>query len=307
MRLLITGCTGFTGRAVLKSAAGMRLDLRLLEHRARVPPYWRGRAEVVGGDLAESGSLDELCAGVDAVLHLASMIGGAPAEATAVNVDGTRRLMAAAADAGVRRIVHLSTAAVYGHGPHRGETESELTPAPVSPTSRTRLAAEQAVLAHDGIVLRPSLVFGEGDRWVIPTITGLLLTIPAWIGDGRAKLSMIEVSDLAGLLLTLATRPGPSTAAVYHANHPVPVTQRDLLTSVAIGLGLSPPDRGLAYDDYLERLRAAPSAPTDRQVSMLAFDHWYESARIWTLAGRSPGSHLPPRLTAAAAGFLSLA
>ncbi len=294
MRLLITGATGFVGRAVLAALPPAGLAVRLLEHRSPVPARWR--ADVVRGDLTETARLDELCAGVDTILHLASHIGPDPRTCTAVNRHGTERLLAAAERAGVRRVVQLGTAAVYGEGPHRGVAE----PAPVSPTSRSRLAAERAVLAYGGTVLRPYLVYGPGDRWVIPAIAALLRRVPAWIGDGRARLSVIAVSDLAHLLLAMATRPVAPPPAVHHAADPEPVAQRDLLGCVAAVLGLPVPDHGVPYRDYLDLLAADPAAPSPRQVSMLAVDHWYDPTSLWRLTGRAPGPGLVPRLVAAA-------
>lgn len=78
------------------------------------------------------GSVRGLCDGVGAVLHLAARIGGTQEECRAVNVEGTRALLAEAERAGVRRIVQLGTAAVYRDGAHRGAVEGS------SPRSRSR-------------------------------------------------------------------------------------------------------------------------------------------------------------------------
>jgi nucleoside-diphosphate-sugar epimerase len=294
VRLLITGATGFVGRAVLAALPAAGLTVRLLEHRTPVPP--RPRSEIVRDDLAEPGPLDALCAGVDSILHLAHHIGADPVRCRAVNTHGTERLLAAAERARVRRVVQLGTAAVYGTGPHRGAAE----PAPVSPTSRSRLTAERAVLAYGGTVLRPYLVYGPGDRWVVPAIAAMLRRVPAWIGDGQARLSVIAVPDLAAALLALATGPAPPAPAVHHAAHPEPVTQRELLASVAAVLGLPVPDHGIPYPDYLGRLAGDPAAPSPRQVRMLAVDHWYDTASLWRLTGHDPGPGPIARLAAAA-------
>ncbi|MFC5877345.1 hypothetical protein ACFP74_07335, partial [Streptomyces virginiae] len=72
----------------------------------------------------------------------------------------------------MRRIVHLSTCAVYGPRPHRGAYVGELAPAPVSPASSSRLAGEASVLDAGGLVLRAGLVLGRGDGWVVPALAG---------------------------------------------------------------------------------------------------------------------------------------
>lgn len=79
-------------------------------------PDGRGPAAWVPGDLADGAALSALCEGADVLLHLASRVSGGAEECAAVNVRGTEAVTAAAARAGVRRIVHLSTTAVYGEG-----------------------------------------------------------------------------------------------------------------------------------------------------------------------------------------------
>lgn len=285
MRLLITGAAGFTGRAVLRAAADRRLRLAL--HRTALPAPHPEDAEITHVDVVRPGTLRSLCTGVTAVVHLAAWIGGDPERCEAVNHQGTVNLLREAGRAGVGRFVYLSTAAVYGEGVHRRVGEDDLVPAPCSATSRSRHAAERAVLAAGGIVLRPFLVYGAGDAWVVPTVAALLGHVPAVIAQGRARLSMISVDDLARLIVALATGPWPPGRAVYHANHPVPVRSGQLMAAVANVIGRDRPSMDLSYEEYVRRL--PPGAPSARQVSLLAFDHWYESSAVWTDSRLRPG------------------
>ncbi|OKI24276.1 NAD(P)-dependent oxidoreductase [Streptomyces sp. CB03911] len=319
--VLLTGGSGFTGGWTLRelrralhradAEASQSSVLRVLTHRRPVPDGTDAgtdalpRPEHADGDLTDPASLRGLCEGVDTVLHLAVRVGEDEEEARAVNVEGTRNLLAEAARAGVRRIVQLGTAAVYRDGAHRGAAEGELETGPVSVTSRTRLEGERLVLAAGGTVLRPHLVYGAGDTWFVPALAQLTRGLPHWVEGGRARLSLVAVDDLARALAALAVRPGPDhvpgpgaepaaspgggpAGRVLHASHPVPVTARELVTAVAAALGLPLPEGDISTARALELLGGATPV-RERRLSLLAVDHWYDSSRLWAVAGCDPG------------------
>ena len=314
--ILVTGGTGFVGgwtvrelrRALRGTAARDGRDaapaLRLLIHRR---PAARDcvadtavRVECAEGDLADPASLDGLCDGVDTVLHLAAKVGDDPALAYQVNVAGTRNLLAEAQRAGVGRIIQLGTAAVYRDGAHRGAAEGELETGPASVTSRSRLTGEEMVLAAGGTVLRPHLVYGTGDVWVVPALAYLMRRLPHWVEGGRARISMVAVDDLARAIAALALGPaepaGPAGRAgrVLHASHPVPVTTCEVLTALAAALQLPLPEGDLTVAQALELL-GDPASVWERRLSLLAVDHWYDSSALWELAGCDPGPGFPAR------------
>lgn len=304
--VLVTGGTGFVGSAAVAAMvsgadAADRPEVRVLSRRPL--PGWMSEAGVIGvrGDLTDPGSIRGSCDGVSTVVHLAAQIGGGREICERVNVEGTRSLLREVARTGVRRIVHLSTTAVYGSGVHRGASESLLAPAPVSETSRTRLLAERQVRAVGGMVLRPHLVYGPGDTWFLPTVFRLLGLVPAWIDRGEAVTSVVSVQDLGRVVAALAQRPwGPHPGAVFHVNQPEPVTYRELIGTVLACLGIEPPAEELAAAEVRLRLSRELPELSDHQFELLAVDHWYESSRIWRRAGVSPGPGLAARLGSAA-------
>ncbi|MFI8106748.1 NAD-dependent epimerase/dehydratase family protein [Streptomyces sp. NPDC086023] len=321
-RILVTGGTGFVGSHVLpllltaarepRSGTDGPPRLRLLTHRRRAPDECRetsGHVETVTGDLSDPASLRGVCEGVTTVLHLAARIGGDEAGCRAVNTEGTRALLAEARAAGVRRVVQLGTAAVYADGAHRGAAEGELAEAPVSATSVTRLAGERLVLAAGGTVLRPHLVYGRGDTWMIPALVGLMCRLPYWVDGGSARLSMISAPALAGALAELALRPELTdrlAGQVLHASHPEPVRARELVETVARALGLPVPDGELTGDQALELLGAADDPAVRRRLSLLTVDHWYDSSRLWGLLEAGPGPGFTTAFAAAAAWYAGL-
>ncbi|MFJ5680519.1 NAD-dependent epimerase/dehydratase family protein [Streptomyces sp. NPDC093097] len=306
-RVLLTGATGFIGSAALRTmlnngSIGAPPQLVAL---ARKPPTTADpRVEWIRADLADSRSLRGVCEGVGTVVHLASHIGSDVRTCETVNDHGTRALLAEAARAGADRFIYLSTTAVYGSGPHRGPTEDEITPVPVSATSRTRLAAERAARAAGGTVLRAPLVYGAGDVWVVPTIVELMRRVPAWVDGGRALLSLVAVDDLARLLAVLALSPPETpTAGTHHAAHPDPIAFRDLLGHLSRHLGVPTPVEDGSYEDYVARLSQVPGRATERQLSLIARDHWYASNQIWRRTGCAPGPGPATRIAESASWY----
>ncbi|MEU9985041.1 NAD(P)-dependent oxidoreductase [Streptomyces sp. NPDC050856] len=305
-RVVLTGVTGFIGGRLAAALVGARRDGARLAlrgvGRGPAPRWWtEAGGSWVEADLATPHSLRGVCRDADAVLHLAARVGGGEEECAAVNVDGASALMADAVRHGVGRIVHLSTAAVHGKGPHDGADMATTVPAPVSAASRTRLAGERFALDAGAVVLRPGLVLGAGDRWVVPALAESLERVPGRWAGGRARLSVVDVADLARLIVALTVAPGPPPSGVHHASHPEPVRVGDLLDRLA-GLGVLPavPDRDLSWEACLARLAATGGRVSERQFSLLAQDHWYRGEDIWRKADCPPGPGVLAGLTASA-------
>ncbi|MFD0021560.1 NAD-dependent epimerase/dehydratase family protein [Streptomyces sp. NPDC058382] len=290
-RILITGAAGFVGSRVAAAArATPGLSLRLMTHRTELEesaqPADGSGFETVYGDLADPVTLRGSCDGVDAVIHCASHVGSGERIARTVNEQGTRALVDEAVRGGVGRIVHLSTASVYGRGPFTALRPGVAEPAPASATSLTRAAAEQHVLAAGGVVLRPHIVHGAGDRWAIPGLVALLRYLSAGPAGCDARHSMIDVETLGRALLGAALSPKDPTG-VYHVNHPEPVTCSELLSAVLTELSLPWARTEIAMDEARARLVGVPYAK--HHFEMLTVDHWFADDRIQEDFGCAPG------------------
>lgn len=298
--VLVAGGTGFVGSAVVALLVRCGVGVRVLRRRAL--PEWMTRAGVrwVSGDLADPDSLRGVADGADVLLHLAARVDRDPVACATVNVRGTSALLARARQAGVTRILYNSTCAVYGTGPHRGLTESEIVPAPASVASRTRLAAEAAVLAEGGVVLRPHLVFGQGDRWFVPALLRLLREVPATVDGGRARMSVVAVDDLARAIVGVAAS---GLTGVHHVNHPRPVTMRELLDRLGRHIGCRRPTRDIDRATHRELLREARFPLSDHQYALITDDHWYRSEQVWCAAGVSAGPGLAHRIAESASWY----
>ncbi|MEU1039091.1 NAD-dependent epimerase/dehydratase family protein [Streptomyces sp. NPDC005551] len=296
--LLITGPRGFIGRHITAAALKKpHVRLRILARTAERPATG-AQMDTVTADLGDPDSLRGLCEGVDAVVHCASAIDADASTLHAVNDVGTRALVEDAERHGVRRVVYVSTAAVYGHGTFHRADVADLRPAPESAASHTRAAAERHVLAAGGTVLRPHLVYGTGDRQVVPGLTWLLRYLGAAV-DTPALHSAVNAADLARAAVAAALTDSDVTGA-QHANHPTPLAVAELTALVLERLGL-PPRPPLTPDQALARVRG--DARARHHLTMLTHHHWFLGDTLWDRLGVDPGAapalqipdHLPPR------------
>lgn len=295
-RILVTGGSGFVGshvvaavrESVRESPGGdTPLPLRLvLRDPGRLPDAHAEVADVVRADLADPASLRGACDGVDVVLHCASHVGSDERLTETVNDHGTRALVEEATRAGVARVVYVSTAAVYGRGPFTAALPGGPPLAPASPTSRSRAAAERHVLGAGGVVLRPHLVLGAGDRWVVPGLVTVVRLLSARLKGCAARQSVVDVRALGRAVLAagLSERELPG---VHHVNHPEPVGTSELLDTVADLLDPHLPGAPLDVDEARTRLAGQPRAL--HHLDMLAVDHWFADDGFWAGVGVDPG------------------
>jgi uncharacterized protein YbjT (DUF2867 family) len=189
MTVLVTGGTGFIGPHVIHALRVRELPVRALVRdpkRATRLSAWG--AELVAGDVTDAASLGAACDGVDTVVHLVSIIKGSQADFDHVMTEGTRSLVAAAQEAGVRRFVLTSAL---------GLTEQSKDAVPYYAAKwQMERAVESAGFEH--VILRPSFVFGS-DGGVLPTFVRLARYAPVTpiMGAGTQRLQPIWVEDLA--------------------------------------------------------------------------------------------------------------
>ncbi len=205
------------------------------------------------------------------MVHAATYIGSDAALCSAVNVEGTRNVAAAARAAGAR-LVYVSTAAVYGRGPFDMLVEGGAPIRPTSPLSESRAEAERMVLESGGIVVRPHLVIGAGDRWVGKGLAALTRAVGGLVDDGRARHSVIEVGTLGALLVSLATAP-ILHHTLYHASNLEPLTTREL--GELLWPQSPPPSGGTSSQ---EAASIAKSLPTlQRAFDLITVDHVFDA------------------------------
>ncbi|MGX9898998.1 NAD-dependent epimerase/dehydratase family protein [Arthrobacter sp. SA17] len=295
--VLVTGASGFIGRNIVEAiTARGETDLRVLARPTTVLPE-SSKVSIYAGDITDGDSLNSALAAADTIVNAATYTGKDVLTATQVNLDGTRNLLEAAARNGVSQFIQISTTSVYGTGPHRGEGTS-LPYAPESAASHSRASAERLVLEAGGSVIRTGLIYGPGDKWFIPGLIRMASLLGGPVGDGKSKLSLIDVGHLGQLISVLA---GPGSGAgisgPFHAAEPEPVSVARLLLHIQDKV--TGPQWSASTDLERSLTLLLDSGFTSHQTALLSQDHWYESDRLWALTGLNP-----PRFTITAEAAL---
>jgi uncharacterized protein YbjT (DUF2867 family) len=183
MRVLVTGGTGFIGPKVVEAVRARGHDVRVLVRKSPPP----AGVESVPGDMTDAESLRRAVSGCEVVVHLVAIRQGTPEQFERIMSRGTRDLVAAGADAGVRRLVLMSAL---------GTSEETKN---LVPYYGAKWDMEQAVAGSglDYVVFRPSFVFGT-DGGILKTFRKLAkLPVTAIPGSGRQRIQPIWVDDVA--------------------------------------------------------------------------------------------------------------
>jgi nucleoside-diphosphate-sugar epimerase len=256
MPVLVTGAAGFLGSCLtdvlLEQGESVRILVRPGE---RVREELASRVDVHVGDLLDAGSLKQAVNGADRVLNCAARTGawGAEAEYDSVNVRGLRSLVEIALDAGVRRIVHVSSVTVHGVDVRGTADETARLRGGPDPYSRSKVAGErllQQMIQGQGApvsIVRPGLIYGPRDtnsfgRFAELIERGRMVVV----GSGTNHLPLIYVTDVARGII-LASESAPALGRAYVLVGDEPVRQCDYLNAIADALGVAHPSRHIPY------------------------------------------------------------
>lgn len=287
MDVFVTGGSGFIGGRLVTRLVGEGRDVRALARSdAAAKRVAALGAEPVRGDIVDRASLASATAGTQIAFHLAAHLGewGPWEDFERGNVEGTRNVLAACAEAGVRRFVHCGTeAALMAGEPLVGVDES----APLRPDSRapypaTKARAEQAVRDanvddFETVVVRPRFVWGKDDTTLLP---GMVETVEAgkwaWVGGGGNVTDTAHVDNVVEGLVLAAEKGRPGEA--YFVTDGERVTFREFVTALLKTQGVEPPDRNLPAWAAAPMARVCEAAwkllPLKGDPPMTSFRSW---------------------------------
>jgi UDP-glucose 4-epimerase len=227
MNFLITGSAGFLGSTLANCLAREGQQVRGIDDLSTGDPQALSPDVLfTRGDVNDRPKLWTLLQDVDCVYHLAARVSVPesvlyPREYNAVNVGGTVSLMEAMRDVGVRRVVFISSGAVYGDQANQPLQESA-TPNPRSPYAVSKLAAEYYLRTIgdlwgiESVCLRVFNAYGPGQHLpashppVIPNFLRQAMRIGTLVmhGDGAQTRDYVYVDDVISAMLAAATAPG---------------------------------------------------------------------------------------------------
>ena len=230
MKVLVTGATGFVGREIVRQLRAAGHTIRILARNPRSPAAQeavsRWGVEAYSGDVLEAASLEGALAGVEAVIHLVGIIselGNSTFEN--VHVGGTRNLVAAAQQAGVRRFVHMSA---LGSRPKAA-----------SRYHQSKWAAEELV-RQSGLeftIFRPSLIYGPQDQFInlFARIIRLSPVVPL-LGNPSARFQPVPVEAVAAAFAGSLGEP-KSVGQTYDLCGPEALTLSEIVDQIMSVLG----------------------------------------------------------------------
>ncbi|MFN3549230.1 MAG: NAD-dependent epimerase/dehydratase family protein [Mesorhizobium sp.] len=255
---LVTGGSGFVGghlvARLLSDGWRVRALGRSAEARAAVRALGAEQAE---GDLSDRAALARAMEGVEVVFHVAAhfRLWGPMPLFRRINVDGTRNVVAAAERAGVRRVVHVSAAAVVMGRPEpmRGVTEdSPLQKMRFAPYATSKAEAEEVMLAANGrragfstVAIRPPFIWGPD----MPALGHMVETVRAgqfqWVEGGGQALSTCHVENLCHALVLAADH--GSGGQAWFVSDGEDTTLKSFLTRLLESRGVTPKDRAVPF------------------------------------------------------------
>lgn len=218
-RVAVTGASGFIGRHVT-AALAERGDVAVAIKRPFTVP-----------------ALVDAFRRVDTAVHLAGVVSAVRArDFFTANVEGTRAVAEAAAQAGVR-LIHVSSLAAAGPAPPSAPRSEDDPPAPLTPYGRSKLEAERVVIATPGLrstILRPGVVYGPGDGAMLPLVRYAAHGMLPLAGRTDAAYTFIHIRDAVRAMIAAVDIDVPCPIFV---GHPRPVTSRELLEAVRDATG----------------------------------------------------------------------
>jgi 2-alkyl-3-oxoalkanoate reductase len=251
--IFITGATGLVGGHAAEEALRRGHRVRALV-RSSSDTRWLDQwsIERIVGDLQDAQALRAGAAGADWIFNCAAKVGdwGTLGEFRRLNVEALRLLLDAACEAGIERLVHVSSLGVYEGRDHYG-TDETVPPAASSldAYTRSKTEAEALVLEYHhtrrlpAAVVRPGFIYGERDRTVLPKLlTNLRRGTFAFFGSGEQRLNCIYVKNLVHAIFLAAESPA-AVGEVFNLTDGEPVTKKQFVGRVAELAGLAVPTR----------------------------------------------------------------
>jgi nucleoside-diphosphate-sugar epimerase len=243
-RVLVTGANGFLGARVVAALERAGCEVRAFVRPGRTVPG--ANVEIREGDITDAEALRAAVHAVDGVVHCAARVAttGSWEEFASANIRATRRLIAAAVEAGVERIVHISSLSVYAVDSNgitvvedsAYESESDGR----GYYSRSKLAADRAALyaAQRGapvVVLRPGLLYGPGKRPPLARQSFNAKGLKLILARRDYRLPMTHVDNVADAVVLALRAPGAVGQAFTIVDENIPQEQYTELYRAASG------------------------------------------------------------------------
>jgi len=244
--ILITGANGFVGARLCHRFVQEGFQTIAAVRETSDLSQLKGvNVELRFGDVARAETLPALVAGVDYVVHNAGLVKARHSQTLFdVNETGTRQLMEAIArhNPHVRKVIYISSLAAAGPSVSGRPVTEEDEPRPITAYARSKLAGERTALSFADrfpvIALRPSGVYGPGDREIFSFFQAVYRGLKPIVGDPERKLQLVHVDDLARAVF-LATTCDTAPSGAYFVAEDRAYVMRELVDLLQRACGKS--------------------------------------------------------------------
>ena len=243
-RVLVTGGTGFVGKAVVKRFLSEGYSVRVLARKlAKVDALAAAGAEIFWGDVADLKSFGEAFEGCDVIVHLAAGTSGSEKDSETGTLQGTRNLLELCRTHNHSKVIYISSCSVYGIAEHHGTTAiSETSPVERFPERRgaysaSKQEAERMVSEYQRasgapiVILRPGTIYGPGGQIYTPLMGFSIGSRYIVIGNGKFVLPLVYVDNVVDSIVHCATRPD-ANGEIFNVLDPEPLTKREYMDRV---------------------------------------------------------------------------
>ena len=312
VKALVTGGGGFLGRYIVEKLLQRGDRVRILARR-HYPDLERAGVEGVQADIRDASRVAVACAGIDVVFHVAALpaIWGKWEDFYSINLEGTKNVVAGSVAHGVGRLVYTSTPSVVFDGSNLCGI-NETYPYPqryICHYPASKAMAERYVIGANGkqglltTALRPHLVWGPGDRHLIPRVLNMARAGRLFIvGDGSNQVDITYVENAAEAHLQAVNhlQPGSSVAGqVYFISQGEPVVLWDFINQILERLGIPRVTRripcgiarvfGGGLEVLYNMLRLSAEPPMTRFLAThLARSHYFDISKARQHFGYRP-------------------
>ena len=310
---LVTGASGFVGGSLARALRAQGREVRALS-RSPMPDLEAAGAETIRADVADAPAIERACQGVETVFHAAARVGiwGRAEEFERTNIEGTRNVIEACRRHGVHRLVFTSSPSVIFNDRSLAGVDETLplgTNFPAHYPRTKAIAEEHALAANDPgrlavTSLRPHLVWGVGDRNLLPrVVTRARAGRLRIVGDGHNRVDLTHIDNVVDAHIlaeaALARDSSPAAGHAYFITNGDPVLLWEWINEVLSRLEVPPVTRrislgaarrlGGACEGLWSVFRLKGEPPMTRFLAAeLAKDHWFDIAAARRDLGYSP-------------------
>jgi nucleoside-diphosphate-sugar epimerase/predicted dehydrogenase len=243
-RVLVTGGTGFLGKALVRRLVADGYRVRVLARKlAQVDAVHDLGAEVCWGDVADVESFDQAMSGCDRVVHLAAGTSGSERDSQTATLQGTRNLLELCGRHSPKRLVYISSCSVYGVADYpAGALVTEASTLERFPERRGSYSAskqEAETYVSDfvkaggvpTVILRPGTIYGPGGELYTPLIGFSIGSTYIVIGTGATVLPFVYVDNLVDAVV-LSLEKDEAVGEVFNVVDPERLDKRTYMNQV---------------------------------------------------------------------------